>query len=35
MTFDTKIKQSGNSGRIIIPKALVGKRFRVTLEVLG
>jgi putative transposon-encoded protein len=34
MTFQTIVKKSGNSGRIIIPVSLVGKKVRVTLEVL-
>ena len=34
MTFETEIKQSGNSGRIIVPHSLIGKKVRVTLEVI-
>jgi putative transposon-encoded protein len=34
MTFETEVKQSSNSGRIIIPKSLVGKNVKVTLEVI-
>jgi putative transposon-encoded protein len=34
MTFETEIKQGGNSGRIIVPHSLIGKKVRVTVEVL-
>jgi len=34
MSFETIVKQSGNGGRIILPKSLVGKKVKVTIQVM-